>query len=173
MPSGNLHFNKKASDLCTLLLLVMFLDGTEAFGRSDCNVKINCSTHVITVLGKTSRIDCGKPGHVSYNGVGRIGGYHKGKIVKNGIRIEGIRGMGDSGGGKVIHSVSWGPKGLNDSKGCIHVTPTTRDTLHQCQGSRLVITGATSRAAPPPGTHPRHHRQNKHHRLNSNAGSAN
>ena len=118
--------------------------------RSDCDVQVRCDTHTISILGQVSKIDCGKPGHVTHDGIGKIGRYHCGHIVPNGIRIEGIPGMGDDGGGKVFHSVSWGPKGLNDSRGCIHVTPAVRTLLHRCAGSKLTITGADQ------GTHAHH-----------------
>lgn len=128
-----------------------------ASARTDCDVRVDCSTHQILVRGRASLIDCGKPGHRTRNGVGRVGGFHSGRVVHNGIRIEGIPGMGDSGGGRVFHSVSWGPKGLNDSNGCIHVLPRVRDELHRCEGSHLSIVGADRSPRAPRGYRaPRH-----------------
>ena len=152
-----------ALGFAALVSVTVSLSSGDAFASTQCDVQVDCSTHEITVLGETSRIDCGKPGHVTRNGVGRIGGYHHGRIVPNGIEIEGIPGMGASGGGKVLHSVSWGPRGLNQSNGCIHVLPQVRDVLHQCQGSRISITGANS-GYQEPRSYRRTHRHRRHHR---------
>ncbi len=111
------------------------------------DITVNCSTHMISFSGvrvpaSDRVINCGKKG-TTKDGVGTIGGIHNGRRVPNGVQINGIRGMGASGGGRVFHSPWWNgnmkPTGLNSSRGCIHVAPSVLALLKRCKGSKLTI----------------------------------
>lgn len=115
------------------------------------SVRVDCRTHRISIGGvnlpsSEQIIDCGKGGR-TINGSGRIGGRHHGRVVKDGVAIEGIQGMGQSGGGKVFHTAFWRrpplPKGENSSKGCVRVTPKVLKVLKTCKGAPLTITGGS------------------------------
>ncbi|NCN42036.1 hypothetical protein GW916_12395 [bacterium] len=118
------------------------------------SVKVDCRTHRIYIEGaqlskRDSVIDCGANGK-TINGTGTIGGLHRGRAVKDGVRIEGILGMGDSGGGKVFHTPWWNPgqmpKGVDGSKGCVRTSPNVLRILKTCKGASLTITGGTTRS---------------------------
>ncbi len=128
-----------------------------SFNGACSQVHVDCSTHRIRIIGASISsadqvIDCGKNG-TTKNGEGTIGGLHRGRTVKDGVRIEGILGMGDSGGGRVFHTAWWNPgqmpTGVNSSKGCIRVSPNVLKILKKCKGARLSITGATDRSRMP------------------------
>ncbi len=114
------------------------------------NVIVDCATHRIVIGGKSlsareSVIDCGRPG-LTKNGMGKIGGRHSGRRVKDGVAIDNFPGMGQSGGGKVFHTVFWRnppwPKGQDASRGCIRISPPVLAILKTCKGSNLQIKNA-------------------------------
>lgn len=111
------------------------------------DVTVDCGSHTIHFSGvripaSEKAVNCGKKGKTK-DGVGRIGGRHSGERVKNGIQIEGIPGMGASGGGRVFHLPWWNgnmkPTQLNSSNGCIHISPLVMALLKRCEGSKLTI----------------------------------
>lgn len=122
---------------------------------ADClTVEVDCRAHTVKMqglvigqrgpCGDESKINCGR---TTKNGTGRIGGKHRGPIVPNGVRIEGIRGMGDSGGGRVFHTPNPRnenscPRGVDNTKGCITVSKTVMERLRRCGGVPLKITNA-------------------------------
>lgn len=120
------------------------------------SVKVDCSTHRISFTGSvrvSARelvIDCGRGG-TTKSGTGWVGGRHSGPRVKDGVRIEGIQGMGDSGGGRVFHTTFWDktgntlPTGVNSSAGCIRLSPKVFKFMKKCKGSPLSIIGSGGR----------------------------
>lgn len=134
----------------------LFVFSTQTFAVDCGPIVVDCAAGRIQISGlpKTSRcgepdrIDCGLPTRNSPEGSpGWIGGKHAGRIVPNGIRIEGINGMGDSGGGKVFHTSNvWNdnscPKRQTWGRGCITVGPEVIRRLRECKGSQLTIKGA-------------------------------
>ena len=120
-------------------------------------IEVDCASHTVKIDGQLAndgnggKINCGMSGHVSVNGSGKIGGVHSGAIVPNGVEIEGIQGMGASGGGKVFHTPnprdeSSLPKGENSTHGCIAVSKLVLEKLRgECKGKSLAITGADGR----------------------------
>jgi len=129
------------------------------FNGSCSSVHVDCATHKIQIVGanlpaRDRVIDCGRNG-TTKNGKGTIGGPHQGRVVKDGVRIEGIIGMGDSGGGRVFHTAWWRPGqmpvGADNSKGCVHVSPEALRVLKSCKGAPLEITGGTTRSRFPKG----------------------
>lgn len=113
-------------------------------GSGQCGkVEVDCSTHKIKIGGGQEKtINCGKNG-TTKSGTGKVGGKHSGPIVKDGVRIEGIAGMGDSGGGRVFHLPFGGsqPTGSDSTKGCIAVDRETLTKLKSCKGATLSIKG--------------------------------
>lgn len=139
----------------TKLALILF--STHAFAVDCGPIVVDCKAGKISLsglpktgmCGEADRIDCGLPTRNSPEGKpGWVGGRHSGKIVPDGIRIEGINGMGDSGGGKVFHTSNvWNdnscPKRKTWGRGCITVGPEVIRRLRQCKGSPLTIVGAS------------------------------
>lgn len=124
------------------IMMFYFLDES----RAACGtVSVDCGTHMIQIGGHRAKIDCGAPGRTK-NGVGKIGGRHKGELIKDGVAIDNFPGMGQSGGGKVFHTVFWrrppNPTGVDASRGCVRVDPNTLRILKGCKGSPLVIRNA-------------------------------
>lgn len=117
------------------------------------SIDVDCKNHVIKIDNQVpqdnngGKIDCGMSGHPTVNGTGKVGGLHHGPIVPNGVEIEGIPGMGESGGGKVFHTPnprdeSSMPRGNDSTKGCIAVSKMVLDQLRgACKGAKLTITG--------------------------------
>lgn len=146
----------KTPGLITNFLLFLSLFSGDAFAEDCGPIIVDCREGRISMsglpakgsCGEPDRIDCGLPTRNSPPGYpGRIGGRHKGPVVPNGIRIEGINGMGDSGGGKVFHTSNvWNdnscPKLKTWGQGCITVGPEVIRRLRQCKGSQLIIKNA-------------------------------
>ena len=143
-----------------IALLLMSLFSASSVLAADCGtITVDCKSGRISIpglqkysgsCGEADRINCGKPTVNSPEGhPGRIGGKHAGRIVPNGQRIEGIPGMGDSGGGKVFHTanprnLNSCPKAANWGQGCITVTNAALQRLRQCVGSSLIIKNASA-----------------------------
>lgn len=127
--------------------------GSDSVRGSCGSVTVDCRAMKIHFSGarlsdSDALIDCGR-GTTTKNGYGTIGGRHSGRLVKDGVQINNIPGMGASGGGRVFHVAWWKKNGLatgaNDSKGCIHVSPRALQLLKTCKGARLEIKGARGR----------------------------
>lgn len=92
----------------------------------------------ITCGGGNKRGNCGGDGKTA-TCKGKVGGPHKGNVVKRGVRIENCAGMGDSGGGKVFHL---GSLTQDVSCGCIHVDVASLRKLEtECKDAALNISG--------------------------------
>jgi hypothetical protein len=140
----------------TKLIFGLLILSSQAFA-ADCGpIVVDCAAGRISIsglpskgmCGEVDRIDCGLPTRNSPEGrPGRIGGKHHGTIVPDGVAIEGINGMGQSGGGKVFHTSNvWNdnscPKRQTWGRGCITVGPEVIRRLRKCEGSQLTIVGA-------------------------------
>lgn len=110
---------------------------------SSCgDIKVDCSSHQMTIGSDSPvSIDCGKNG-ATPSGIGKVGSLHSGEVVKDGVKVEGIGNMFETG--KVFHLPPGGgePTKSDNSKGCIHVNEKTLSKLKTCQGSSLSIAGS-------------------------------
>lgn len=129
-----------------------FMMSTDNIPQGKCrNVKADCQSGVLDIDGWKTRISCGRNG-TTKSGFGRVGGYHgnwDGAKVPCGTAINGISGMGQSGGGRVFHTRDGNcgkysraaPPYSHQSKGCIIVTVEAQAKLHKCRGARLQVIG--------------------------------
>lgn len=140
----------------TKLIFGLSLLSGQAFAVDCGPIVVDCRAGTISISGLPAKgrcgdptiIDCGDPTRNSPEGKpGWLGGDHNGTVVPHGVRIEGINGMGDSGGAKVFHTSNvWNdnscPKRKTWGQGCITVGPEVIRRLRQCRGSELTIKGA-------------------------------
>lgn len=126
-------------------LALGLLTGPAFANPDECGpVTVDCHIHKIKFKDVEAVINCGANG-TTPNTKGKVGGPHKGEIVKDGVDIK-APGMGQDGGGKVFHTPnpddkSSVPTGVDNTKGCIGVDNEVLEKLKKCEGAPLEIIG--------------------------------